>query len=452
MFTPLRMRFDRARLRRDEQGFVVPSVLMAIVVGMSLAGVAVMSSVDAQRGTDRDSDVKRALAVADAGAELGIFRQNKIVTTDVLRCVNETGAGDLLAGSPLADGWCSPRAGAVGDGTYTYRVKPWSIVGTVQSGLKREMKIVSVGSVDGVTRRVAVTASARTGTNIFGGSGAVGDEGVTIEGSGDIGTTTEPTDSATNGDILTEGSARLCGNAHVGQGHAFAGNQCPGYGTDNTQVNLPPVDPGNVWNSNDNGRFFALDPAQGEVAWSPATRTLTLGGNGRLTLGGANYSLCRLEFSGSSQLIVAQGAVVNLFFHSPETCAAATGLPATDFVNPISMTGNPRLNTTSQNSGDLRIMIVGSESLDTAVTFQGNPSAGGNNFTLYAPRTDVVLQGNPTYRGAVAARTLTVGGSAVLVVDESSLNTDLSVSLNYARERYVECTGGPMPAVPDVAC
>lgn len=453
-----RVRRALNRLVRSERGIAVPTVLGAIVAGMALAGVAVTSSIMAQRGTDRDSAAKRALAVADAGAEVALYRQNKVLTTDVLRCVNENVLGDLVAGTPLADGWCSQRTGNVAGGTYTYRVKPWTIVGTVQSGLKRELKVVSTGTVDGVPRRIAVTAAARTGTNIFGGAGAVGDEGITIDGSGDIGTPTVATDASTNGQVTTSGSGNLCGNAHVGGGYTFTGSQCAGFGSDNTEVNLPPVDPGNVWTTNDNGRFFSQDVKTGapsNVTWNSSTRTLSLGGNGTLTLGGANYSLCRLNFNGGGRLIVAQGAIVNLFFHSPETCAAATGLPASEFDEPITMTGNTRINTTSGESGHLRIMIVGSESTPTAATFYGNAHGGSNatnNFTVYAPNTDVYLQGNPTYLGAVAGKTLTVGGSATLVLDDSALEQDLSVALNYARERYVECTGGAMPATPDQAC
>jgi hypothetical protein len=446
-----------SRCIRSERGVAVPTVLMAIAGGLALAGVAVMSSIQAQRGTDRDSAAKRALAIADAGAEVAIYRQNKVATTDVLRCVNENALGDLIAGTPLADGWCSQRTGNVAGGTYTYRVKPWTIVGTAESGLKRELTVVSTGTVDGVSRRVAVTASARTGANVTGGSGAVGLDVINIKGGNGkgIGTLTEPTDAATNGSILGQGAAQLCGNGHIGAGQSFTANQCAGYGVDNNQISLPPVDPGNVWTSNDNGRFFAPavpngDTKSGSVTWNSSTRTLSMSGNSTLTLGGSNYSFCKLVMGGNSNLIVAQGAVVNIFFHSPETCAAATGRPASDFASPISMTGNPRITTTSGNAGDLRLMVVGSQSMATDVTFQGN--ASGMFFTLYAPHSDLTLQGSPVYRGVFAAKTLTVDGAAVLIVDDSSLNADLSVALNYARDRYVECTGGEMPSVPDQAC
>ena len=39
-------------------------------------------------------------------------------------------------------------------------------------------------------------------------------------------------------------------------------------------MTLSPPDPGNVFTSNDNGRFFAEDTKVGSVAWDPTTRTM----------------------------------------------------------------------------------------------------------------------------------------------------------------------------------
>ena len=72
---------------------------------------------------------------------------------------------------------------------------------------------------------------------------------------------------------------------------------------------------------------------------------------------------------------------------------------------------------------------------------QGNAHST-DEFTLYGPRTDVTLQGNPTYIGAVAGKTLTVAGSALLLADSRSLGSDIKTALTFTRERYVECTGG----------
>ncbi len=54
-----------------EAGFAVPTVLFMILGAFSVAMIAAVVSVSAQRGTVRDADSKTALAVAEAGVERG---------------------------------------------------------------------------------------------------------------------------------------------------------------------------------------------------------------------------------------------------------------------------------------------------------------------------------------------------------------------------------------------
>ena len=143
---------------------------------------------------------------------------------------------------------------------------------------------------------------------------------------------------------------------------------------------MPPVDPGTAWTLNSNSRFFVQDPKKGNVTWDATTRTMTMTGGGRVTLGASDkpYSFCKLNMSGNSQLIVAQGAVVTIIFHSPETCGQ-TGDPVTQ----VNMTGNTQFVTTSGNPYDLRIVMAGSESIPTKAHFTGN---SGSEMTIYAPQ------------------------------------------------------------------
>ncbi len=262
---------------------------------------------------------------------------------------------------------------------------------------------------------------------------------MTINSSSNIGDATTPTNAASNGDVTTAGSGYLCGDAKHGQGHAFSGSQCSGYQVFEEELSLPPVDPGTAWTNNSNSRFFAQDPKQGNVSWNATTRTMTMTGGGRVTLGASDkpYSFCRLDMSGNSEVIVAQGAVVTIIFHSPETCGQ-TGNPVTQ----INMGGNTEFVTTSGNPYDLRIVMVGSESIPTKAHFTGN---SGSEMTIYAPETDVELWGSTTYRGAVAGKTLTVGGNAKFLNDDRAGQAQLPISIVYHRDRYVECTGGAMP-------
>ncbi len=203
-----------------------------------------------------------------------------------------------------------------------------------------------------------MVANAKDGSGVFGDYSAVGIDGVTINSSSNIGDATTPTNAASNGDITTQGSGYLCGDAQHGVGQGFSGDQCSGYQVFEEELSLPPVDPGTAWTDNSNARFFTQDPKQGNVSWDATTRTLTMTGGGRVTLGASDkpYSFCQLNMSGNSQLIIAQGSVVTIIFHSPETCGQ-TGNPVTQ----LNMTGNTQFVTTSGNPYDLRVVMTGSD-------------------------------------------------------------------------------------------
>lgn len=469
-------------IARSEQGFSVPVTLMMIVVGMGLASAAIMASISAQSGSVRDQQSKDSLAAADAAAQLAVYRQDKIVTTDLAKCVVPQ-AGALVASGTLGtDGWCPEVDSTTADGlpagtSFKYRVQPWTVVGTTQTGVKRQLQIVAVGTSGGVSRRIDVTASAKTGQGIFAGNGAIGQDQVNIDDSANVGAAGNTTNVGTGGDVVMSGSGDLCGNAYHGVGHSLqtsgSAGQCPGYGSYDTQVNLPAVDPGDSWTNNSDSRICTLDPGppgnqcsttgdtSKAVSWDPNTRALALKGNGTLSLGGsAPYSLCSLDLSSGSKLIVSNTAGVTIYFASPEQCRSIGNQMALQ--NPalqLDMQGNPRLTSTSQDPGTLKMLFVGSSTIPSAIDMQGNPSANSsdpNTFTIYAPYTDVTLGGSATYTGAVAGKTLTVEGSATLLQRDSATNGDIPVVTSFTRERYVECTGGNFPAgagaLPNGSC
>jgi hypothetical protein len=474
----------RPRLRalaRSEAGFSVPVTLIMIIVGLGLASAAIMASIAAQSGSVRDQRSKDAIAAADAASQLALYRQDKIVTTDLAKCVVPQ-AGALVASGTLgSDGWCPAVQSTTAEGlpagtSFTYRVQPWTVVGTTQTGVKRQLQVVAVGTSGGVSRRIDVTASAKTGQGIFAGNGAIGQDQVNISGSANVGATGSPTHVGTNGDVVLSGSGTLCGNAYHGVGHSLitsgSAHQCTGYGSFDDTVNLPAVDPGDSWTNNSDSRICVQDTAtpvsqcsntggNKQVSWNPNTRALTLGGNATLSLGGTlPYSICSLDMQGGSKIFVSNTAGVTIYFGSPEQCRAI-GNPAAQSnpANQLNMIGNTRLTTTSQDPAALKLLFVGSDSIGTSVTMRGNPSAQSsdpNTFTIYGPKTDVILDGSATYVGAVAGKTLTVEGSANLLQRDSATNSNIPVVTSFARERYVECTGGALPggagAHPNDSC
>jgi len=54
-------------LLRSERGMALPTALFAMIASFGLASAAVLSSIDVQQGSSRDSGSKNAIAAADAG-------------------------------------------------------------------------------------------------------------------------------------------------------------------------------------------------------------------------------------------------------------------------------------------------------------------------------------------------------------------------------------------------
>ena len=146
-------------LARSEDGMALPVALFATIASMALAGVAVMSSVDVQQGSHRDSGSKSAIAAADAGANVAMLR--------LKRDSAELAEASCLEGAtPEASGWCPPVEGEVGGAEYTYQV---SQAGSACGEF--DLCVVATGSAAGVTRRVLVTFNQGPGGNPGGGGG-----------------------------------------------------------------------------------------------------------------------------------------------------------------------------------------------------------------------------------------------------------------------------------------
>jgi hypothetical protein len=432
-----RMQANLGALLRSERGMAMPLVLTVLAIGLGLSAATVTAAVSALNGTTVDQDGKAALAIADAGAKQALLTYNKIPTDDIKPCVKKTGSGSSAVYSKdyIPSGstpWCGPTGGAtdpdakVGNGYYTYQVMPcdpnYGASGTgcnSHPAGSRYVQIVSQGYQDGVTRRVSLRASGYAGGHGNSNSSLhlIGLNGIWLDGSSDI-----DFDIGTNGNVYMAGSSCASAGIEVGPGHVVnnSSSQCsppaPTYGT----LTLTPVSISAINASNSNSRLDpgVINTSAGDYetgsgySWNSTTKTLTLTGSTTLTLSGANYSLCKLDMQGNSQLIMATGANTHIYFDSPEACGLSS--PATQ----ISVTGSSTISSTSwdqsTNSGSvLAFYMVGSNSRQTLANFTGN-STLGNQFQLYAPLTDVTLTGNTTYLGGAAGKTLTLGGSAFL--------------------------------------
>lgn len=433
---------------RGEAGFAIPTVIAVMTVGLAFASVASVAAVNSLRGTNRDEDSKRALAAADAGVSAALVRQNTIAGTGSSSCL-EPGTGGMLVGSsPEVDGWCAPVTGAIDSATYSYR--------TVANP-DGTMQVVSTGSSDDATRRVMVDASSASGSNVFADATVIGRDWIHMDSNARV-----HADVGTNGSVTLDSNAKLCGAASVGVGqgvytssnarHGGSGCAQSSYPVVQSPLSLAPVQQGDVATNNSNGRFFSQDLIGGnanKVEWSASARELVLKSNVSLTLGGSNYSFCRLELNSNSSLYIAAGATVRIFFDSPEACGYGNG------VKQFEMKSNSRMRATSGNATHVSLLFVGSDVIDTEIELHSNSQPNedcSSEFVIYAPKMSIEMDSNVTYCGAIAGKSLDLDSNSQIVSGGEITNFELpGAGPHYVADRFVECTAAA-GTVPSEGC
>lgn len=492
-------------LRRGERGMALPTTLFVMVTGIALAGTAVMSTVNVQQETHRDSATKSAIAVADAGANIARSRIDRYATVLATKpCLKKNSTSGMLEGTvALSDGWCPAVEGTVGGGRYSYRVSP---AGSTCGEYK--LCVVSTGTVSEASRRIEVayeesaiqetieekttgettTGEEKTSTGSEGSSviveGLIGLNDIKLKGNPDV-----RVGVGTNGNVIAEGNATVCNDVRHGTGKKFekTGNakQCTGYHETEGNKTLPPVTsfmPSNIATSNSNYRLVkctktkpVAEPTGCELdtygpgsrtsttPWNPTTRKIDLGGNSTLTVTGGDYWICQLEMTGNTQLIIGANAKVRFFFDTPEHCGLSSG------ATQIQLTGNTRISATGYQasvSGSMPgFYLLGSATVPTTVNITGNQGTI-DEFVIYGPNTNFNLSGNATYKGIIAGKEITLEGNPRVENDAGyrppveiapvtevtkpaegekttgeTKKTTVTTARYYTPQFYVECTG-----------
>jgi hypothetical protein len=463
----LTLRNRATRLRRrlaSEQGFAVPTVLLMTVAAMGIASVGIMTSIQGQSGTVRDQGSKTAAAVAESGVEQALLYYNR---------------GAAPCTPAVAGDWCGPVTGtSVNGGAVSYWTRLDSGEGCEVSNEIECVEIVSLGTVNGVTRRVDVMASSLPteeagGPGPFASAGVLSQDTMILDSNAII-----HTGSATNGDIELNSNAKQCGPASVGVGKELNTSANAGYYTDvlcqttastyqQQELTLPPVDQGDAATNNDNGRFFAKDQISGSasnVCWNGFTaagqssnncgaREMRIDSNTTLTLTGSVYSFCKLTMRSNTSIYVASPSAT-IYFDSPEACGYTS--PPTQ----LDMDSNSRITSASGVSAVVALLFVGSDTIQTNIQLDSNTLANEaciQNFVIYAPRTDVTFDSNTRFCGAVAGKTVHLNSNAEI---RSSSSTDSftlpgvdipETAAHYTPYRFVECSA-LVASVPDEGC
>lgn len=469
------------RLARSERGMALPTALFAMVASLGLAGAAVMSTVNVQQGSKRDSGSKSAIAAADAGANVAMMRLN--------RDREELGESACLDDATPSSGWCPPVTGEVGGATYQYRISQAD-----ESCGEYVLCVVVTGTAGEVSRRVLITFNQGPGGPGGSGSdeedeeeggggsgggpeGLIGKESITLSGNADI-----RVSIGSDGNITYSGSATVCpGNIRHGVGKTTNLKPCSGYQVTEGNVTLPPVSsfmPADIATNNSNARITTCskglpvgcqtDTYSGSwgknTPFNPETRKISVSGSKSITLRGGDYWLCQISMSGNSELIMAEGAHIRIFFDTPEKCGTSS---------PLNLSGTTRIVASGYqpDKGQFDLpgfFILGSPTIATSLNISGNVKNEINEIVIYAPNTYINLSGNSTYKGLIAGRSITVSGSAVFDSDknfvlpphldpwyeeetsEGEEEEDLTVGY-FTPQFYVECSGAAAPT-PDANC
>jgi hypothetical protein len=455
----------------SEAGFAVPTVFLMLVAALGMAGVAVSTSIQGQGGTVRDQNSKTALAVAESGVDQALLYFNRYgLLTTSNRCEP--------LGLPDAE-WCGPVTGTtVNGGAVTYWAKPTSTPLPTGGVAWTDLELVGVGSFNEATRRVHVTAASASGSKMFAKAQVKSQDGVTLNSNAQIHAGT-----ATNGDLTIDSGAEHCGPATVGIGKekngagGYSGDieNCTAVGGDpaEDEIILPPVNQGNAPEANDNGRLFSEDKISGnknsacfsgingkgevdEKCGGPGSRELVIGSNSSVTLGGKVYSFCKLILDSNSSLFVAEkagateSANVIIYFDSPESCGYEDG------TTQLELRSNSRITAAGGKSVNLAMLFVGSQDLSTKILLNSETSVDGpceQNFVIYAPYTDIELESNTRFCGAMAGKSVLLKSKSQ-VWTSSEVNKFIlpNVAPHYVTGHFIDCVASVPTSAPDEGC
>jgi hypothetical protein len=434
----------RARLRlllASESGMALPTALFAMIASMALASVAVLSSVDVQRGSARDHDSKEAIAAADAGASIALWRLNRYQEelSATTPCVGP--AGEPLVAS---EGWCPATSSeAVGDATYTYQVSAYDGTGVYD--------VVAVGASGKVSRRVDVGLVSYSGKNVFADEKVIGQDNIHLKGSVNL-----RTDIGTNGNVeLTDENGKnavVCGDVRHGTGGSAPEPDCDGVVTEG-EKNLPDITPpADLSTNNSNCRLVPNCSIESEVdtytktngskseagkrtekePWYAKGKTINIPNNSTLSMGGRDYLVCGLFVNG--QLIMNAESEIRIFVDTPENCGLEPGAVQVEF------TASANVSSTGYNPGQNSYKIPGIYVLgESKVVLSGN--SGTNEVMVYAPKSEIEMQGNATWKGLFAGKSMYIHGNPTIESDPSIKAPDITFATLLGRTRYVECVG-----------
>ncbi len=441
---------------RSEDGAALVVAIFTTMLVLLVTGVLLSQATATSDSASKDRDTKAAVQAANAGLDVAFSRLNKLPPPDPTTLPCLTSLGTFIA---ALNGWCDAISGQLADGaSYRYQVQAPQLLG--------DRWVVSSGTVDGVTRRVAAKV-APGNVPIFGDFAVrsrdtlIADQQVRVDGH-----------VASNGDIDLRGQpplqAVVCGNATPGPGgrviaYDLSSSVCPEYSSAQaeTQFTLPPVPP--PTSVDGNARLCRTteprDVCGPNVTWNATARTLELGRDTSVTLGGDVYFFCGIRVGQNSQIRISKPAgapPTKIYIDSPENCGSSS-LRGTIRMDQGSTIYNPNPDPSS-----LQLYVMGSTT--TSTTVQLNQSATNvcpvPQYTtaaclpilVYAPNSIIDVDQNVLLIGAIAAKQVVMDQGSRVVYDPNAANVTLPDPTTFGAKDFRECSPAPTGATPNSGC
>jgi Tfp pilus assembly protein PilX len=401
------------RLRREQDGIAMVVAIGVLSVTMMLAVVALSASTHLTQSTVRDGNTKRALAAAQAGLDVALYRLVRVGSTPSgsfsVNCVTTA----EVAWSSAAP-HCQGATSSLGNGaSYTYWVTP-DLSSAGLAGLSQvktecgsatvvagERCITATGTVNGVTRRAQIRVA---GVPLFPVAGIVGFKGVLIDSSQNwSGPNFQITsDTGSNGPITfgqNVNAPLLPYHCYIGPGGS---SPCGG-----TQQSVPTLTAASVDILPFAGTAVANQNSTIAAGYTAATRTLSV--TGTTTLAAGDYNFCSVKVANGATLAAAAGARVRIYVDS--AARAGSGCSGVASQGTFVAAQSSLLNAGS--TGTLETYLYGTNVPAPPYTppppatcnndfsyYHGSTTATSGVF-VYAPNSNVTITANGKITGAV---------------------------------------------------
>jgi hypothetical protein len=466
-------------LLKSERGVALPVASgMLLVVSLLIGGFFTVSlRVNDTSADDRNS--KRALAAAEAGLQVAIYRLNQlnqtVSTTRSVSCLTTT--------------WVAPTSGncpgvteQLGNGAqYTYYVThEGGASGCVQlpgtSPTTLDRCITSIGRAGGVTRRIQTRVIQEPILPDIGDVGLIGKSLVFAYNSANLNT-----DVGSNVQVTFENSVNVYDNEAInvegkvslleGGSYDYENSVKVDGGTQfiDTPFDLPMPDFELVENSNNNSTL----PTDLGTAWNSTTRRITIA-SGEKTIRPGTYHVCGVTLGNSVKLKFSHtgGARTRIFVDSPwrpgSMCSTQSDISAGTFTADNSVEINKEVGEREElldiymwgtPNNDVRAMYSWCEPihhptqtatcrsdfmLDNSVNFYGG---------VYAPNSTIQAHNSVRFYGATGADKIIFFNSVDFFLTGAMKSKPDEAPGAAERKGWIECKSAPTTASdPESGC